>query len=91
MCNRREPQSVFFSFMVITPDSRSCTLLPLYSCSANAIAAYTSLFVFPIIISFYIGILPCFFAGRPSRFVASCAKARQMRKRVLRGSITSSI
>ena len=40
---------------------------------------------------FYIGMLPCFLAGRLSRLVESCARARQMRKRVLRGSITSSM
>ncbi len=39
----------------------------------------------------YRGIFECFFAGFCKRFVASDWSARMMRKRVLRGSITSSM
>ena len=39
----------------------------------------------------YKGILPCFLAGFVKLLVFSWAKARMTRKRVLRGSITSSI
>ena len=39
----------------------------------------------------YKGILPCFLAGLVKLLVFSWAKARMTRKRVLRGSITSSI
>ena len=40
---------------------------------------------------FYNGILECFLGGFCKRFVANDCKARIIRKRVLRGSITSSI
>ena len=43
------------------------------------------------IVRFIQGILECFLAGFCKRLVASDCKARIMRKRVLRGSITSSI
>ncbi len=39
----------------------------------------------------YRGMLPCFLAGLTTFLVASCWRARMMRKRVLRGSITSSM
>ncbi len=39
----------------------------------------------------YKGMLECFLAGFCKRLVASDCKARMMRKRVLRGSMTSSM
>ncbi len=52
MVSMREAQSVWCSLMVMMPVSLSCTLLPWNSCMARAIAAYTSLLTFPIMICF---------------------------------------
>lgn len=47
--------------------------------------------MFIVVRTYYKGILECFLGGFCKRLVANDCNARMMRKRVLRGSITSSI
>ena len=73
-----------------TRNTRQILMSATHSISAQ-LQSITDNILILIIRFYYNGMFECFFAGFCRRLVASDCSARMMRKRVLRGSITSSI